>query len=261
MIRIVLLSLVAVAAVRAQPAADAAHVWVESAGATAVLVDDTLAGTPGTWIPVEPGPHRVAALSDPDAWDALRADIRVAPAAGDSLRLTLHLPRRLRVETLPIRAEVVWEGAAGERNVLGTAPLTVELPADAEGTLVATLEGYQPVRIPLGEAAATGPTTILLQPAAGAEPEIELLPTERSVRHRTLIDVGIGAATVAAAAVAVHYKFRADAIDDDYRGDDPALRGDEALRQEAIRLDRYSAVALGAMQVGVAALAVRFILR
>ncbi len=182
-------------------------------------------------------------------------------AAGDSLRLALDLPRRLRIETLPIRAEVALEDGAGGRRPLGTAPLTVDLPADAQGTLVATLDGYQTARLPLADAAASGPTTILLDPAPGAEPGLELLPTERSTRRRTLIDVGIGAATVAAAALAVHYKFRADAVDDDYRSDDPALRGDEALRDEALRLDRTSAVALGAMQVGVAVLAIRFVLR
>lgn len=236
-----------------------AALWVEAARASAVLVDDVPRGVPGMWIELDPGPHRVVAVDDPEAWDALRAEQTVDVAPGDSLRLVLDLPRRLRVETLPIRASVVLEDASGARESLGTAPLTVELPADADGVLVASLDGYQTARLPLE--AASGPVTILLQPAPGSEPEIELLPTERSTRRRTLVDVGIGAAAVAAGAVAVHYKFRADAIDDDYRGDDPALRGDESLRAEARRLDRYSAVALGVMQAGVGVLALRFVLR
>ncbi len=261
MIRAVLLSLVVAVAVRAQTDAPAAHIWVDAPGTAAVLVDDTLAGPPGTWIEVTAAAHRVAAVSDPEAWDARRVDVDIMPAAGDSLRLRLDLPRRLRVETLPIRAHIVFEDASGAREILGTSPVTVDLPAGAAGTLVATLEGYEPERLPLADASASGPTQILLRPSPGAEPELELLPTERSTRSRTLVDLGVGAATVAAAAIAVHYKFRADAIDDDYRGEDPALRGNEALRQEALRLDRYSAVALGAMQVGVATLAIRFILR
>ncbi|MEM0964322.1 MAG: prenyltransferase, partial [Bacteroidota bacterium] len=74
-------------------------------------------------------------------------------------------------------------------------------------------------------------------------------------------DLGIGAAALAAGAVAVHFKFRADSVDDRYRSETSPERGDEALLDEALRLDRYSAAALGAMQVGVGVLALRFVLR
>ena len=242
-------------------ASGSAWVRVEAAGAEAVLVDGEIAGLPEAWIAVAPGPHRVEVVSDPEAWDALRAATEIDASADDSLRLALDLPRRLRVETLPIRALVVLESPSGIRDTLGTAPLTVDLPPDAAGDLVATLDGYSAARLPLADAAAGGPTTLLLQAAPGAEPELALLPTQRSLRTRTLVDAGIAAASVAAAALAVHYKFRADAVDDDYRSEDPALRGNESLRQEALRLDRYSAIALGAMQVGVGALAIRFVLR
>ena len=79
--------------------------------------------------------------------------------------------------------------------------------------------------------------------------------------RQTWVDVGIGAAAVAAGAVAVHYKFRADRIDDRYRDPEDPGFADEALRQDALRLDRLSTVALVAMQVGVGALAIRFVLR
>ena len=255
MIRAALLSLVLTGAALAQPAA----ILVTADGASAVLVDGALAGAPGEWIDVAPGSRRVQATADAGVWGSRRVETEVDVAPGDSLRLALTLPRRVRVETLPIRALVVFESTAGAVDTLGTGPVTVDLVPDETGTVTATLEGYAPASASLGPGADV--VTLVLRPAAGAQPEIALLPTARSTRRRTTVDVALGAASLAAGALAIHFKFRADGIDDDYRGPDPALRGDEALRQDALRYDRYSAVALGAMQVGLGTLAVRLIFR
>ncbi len=238
-------------------AAQTAHVRVE-ADQGEVVVDGERAGDPGAWIGVAPGERAVALVDDADAWDPRRADRTVAVAAGDSVTVVLALPVRLRVETLPIRATVVRETASG-RDTLGTSPLTVETDGAAPVVLVASLDGYEPVRqtvAPYAEA-----VTLVLPLGDDATPQAALLPTQRSTLGRTLVDVGIGAAALAAGAVAVHYKFRADAIDDRYRTEGTADFGDETLRDEALRLDRYSAAALGAMQVGVGVLALRFVLR
>ena len=53
--------------------------------------------------------------------------------------------------------------------------------------------------------------------------------------------------------MAVHYKFRADRINDDY-----LATGDPSLRPRVARLDDRSGIALGVMQVGLVTLAVRF---
>ena len=137
--------------------------------------------------------------------------------------------------------------------------LTLESDGAAPVVLVATLDGYEAVRQTVAPDAEA--VTLVLPLADEATPQAALLPTQRSTLGRTLVDVGIGAAALAAGAVAVHYKFRADAVDDRYRTEGTADFGDESLRDEALRLDRASAVALGAMQVGIGALALRFVFR
>ncbi len=101
----------------------------------------------------------------------------------------------------------------------------------------------------------------MLSPLPDAPLDVALLPTERSTARRTWLDIGIGAAAVGAGALAIYYKFEADNADDRYRDQLSPDRGDDSFRQEALRLDRLSAVALAGMQVGVGVLAIRFVLR
>ena len=61
---------------------------------------------------------------------------------------------------------------------------------------------------------------------------------------------------VAAGAVSIHYKFKADRLNEQYE-----QTGDAALRPRIHDLDTRAGVALGVMQVGVGVLALRFILR
>lgn len=238
-------------------AAQTAHVRVD-AEAGEVWVDGDRAGGAGEWVEVEPGLREVALVEDSRTWNARRAETSVTLADGDSLTVRLDLPVRLRVETLPIRATVVREGPEGA-DTLGLAPLTLETGVGASVVLVASLDGYEPVRQVVE--AGQGRVTLVLPLSDDAVPEAALLPTERSTLGRTLIDVGIAAATLTAGAVAVHYKFRADERDDEYRTEGSAGFGVESVRQDVLRLDRTSAIALGAMQVGVGVLGLRFVLR
>lgn len=215
---------------------------------------------PGEVVHVMSGDAQVAAFESVAAWDALRAETSVVLTAGDTLRVALPLPVRYRVETLPLGATVTLE-TAGVTRALGAAPLSVDLPSGEAGTLTARLSGYADARAALdGDG---GAVSLALRPAGLADGvvPIVLLPTERSRLPRTLIDIGIGALSLAAGAVAVHYKRRADAIDDRYRDPNSVERGSDALRQEAERLDLRSSVALGAMQAGVVVLGLRFVLR
>ncbi|MEM0963488.1 MAG: hypothetical protein AAGK21_13235, partial [Bacteroidota bacterium] len=215
----------------ATTAAQPAHLLVES-GEGRVIVDGTPAGAPGEWLLVEPGLLEVALVDDLLAWNPRRSSESVEVSAGDSLVVRLELPRRLRVETLPIRARIVREHSDGRRDTLGTAPLTVDVPTDEEIILIADLEGYQRARQRVSVEAPLA--TLILMPEPGASPESALLPTERSTARRTLVDLGIGAAALAAGAVAVHFKFRADSVDDRYRSETSPERGDEALLDEAL---------------------------
>ena len=238
-------------------AAQTAHVRVE-AEAGEVWVDGDRVGRAGEWVEAAPGVRDLTLVEDSQTWDPRRAETQVTLATGDSLVVRIALPVRLRVETLPIRATIVRQGPEG-LDTLGLAPLTLDADAGESVVLVASLDGYESVRqsVEAGQAR----VTLVLPLLEDAVPEVALLPTERSTLGRTLIDMGIAAATLTAGAVAVRYKFHADELDDRYRTEGFAEFGDESVRQEVLSLDRTSTIALGAMQVGIGALALRFVLR
>ena len=195
-----------------------------------------------------------------DAWEPRRVAATVSVQPGDTVRVALDLPIRYRIETLPVGASIALETAAGE-TALGRSPLVLDEPAPLSGMLIAHHPGFMPARLVPGDSL-TNRHTLLLRPLeAGAvsEASVDWMPPRR--RANVWIDVAAAGLALAAAGVAVHYKFRADAVDNQYRAEDSAVRGDPALKAEAERLDGYALGALGVMQVGVGVLAVRFILR
>lgn len=193
------------------------------------------------------------------AWSPRRAEATTLIQEGGTTTVRLDLPLRYRIETFPVGAEVRIEGE-GETERLGVAPLVIEREAPLEGEIVAEARGFLPARATPGDAL-TNRVALVLRPLEdGAVPET-VAGWETHRRPNRWIDYAAGATAVAAAAVAVHYKFRADDIDDRYRAPGSAERGDPTLRAEAERLDGYALAALGAMQVGLGVLAVRFVLR
>ena len=227
-----------------------------------VAVDGSVAGRPGEAIAIPADrPVRVALVEAGAVWNPRRATVTVSVSAGDTLGVGLALPVRVRVETLPGGAAVALVLPDGTARALGTAPLTADVDPGQTGTLVATLGGYREARMAL--AASDRPLTLVLAPdgLTADAPPVALLTTGRRDRRGALLDAGIGVLTLAAGAVAVVTKFRADRIDNRYRDPASAERGSEALRDEAQRLDRTSLVALGAMQLGVGAIALRLVLR
>lgn len=248
--------LLGIASAQAQPAAT----LIVDAVQGQVLVDEREVGAPGEALSVEPGTRHVWLVDNVGTWNPRIDSARVELAAGDTLRLAMRLPIRTRIETHPVGAEVSVIAADGSSRALGTAPLTVDLPEGGMAELVAEADGYAPARRAL-DASPLVRLTLTPEPGLQVEPVVQTFETRRAVRRRTLIDIGIGAATLAAGAVAVYYKFEADAVDDRYRDPESIQRGDEALRQEALRLDRRSGIALGAMQAGLGVLALRFVLR
>lgn len=248
-------------------AAQPAYVRVDASASAApgtVVVAGVASGRPGDVLAIPADSAVVVALVEVGpAWSPRRAEVTVSVPAGDTLAVGLALPVRYRVETLPLRASVALE-TGGERRILGTAPIRVDLPVGTAGTLVATLDGYREARVALDGADPSGaPLTLVLAPdgSAPGTPPVTVLTTARRGRRTFLVDAGIGALTLAAGAVAVATKFRADRLDNRYRDPASAERGVETLRDDAERLDRMSLVALGAMQVGVGALAFRLVLR
>ena len=257
MIRVAVLALAVAGTAAAQPAV------VEVRGDPgAVLVDGVLAdaSTAGDArrLSVEAGARTVALVEDPTAWNSRTASVELDLAAGDTVAVELRLPVRTRVETLPLGAALELVRADGSREALGTSPAVVDLPPGTSARVVATLDGHHDAE---AELPARSAVSLLLPPVGAPDADaVTLLPMRTGTRTRTLVDVGIGAATLAAGAFAVAYKRRADRLDDQLRAS-AALRSDETLRQEIERYDRISTVGLVGMQAGLGVLAVRFILR
>ena len=253
--RWVLFLLFGVASVQAQPAT-----LIVEATRGHVVVDGETRGIAGEPVEVSPGERLVWLVDEVGSWNPRIDSSRVVLAAGDTVRLAMALPIRTRIETDPVGAEITLVSADGTQRELGPAPVTVDLEDNALVELIAQADGYARLRRSLDGASSVH---LMLVPEAGmrVEPVVQTFATRRAARRRTLIDLGIGAATLAAGAVAVYYKFEGDEVDDRYRDPESLQRGDEALRQEALRFDRRSGVALGAMQVGIGVLALRFVLR
>ena len=252
------LALLFAAAANAQ---DAAIVVETAAPEALVLVDGVRVGAPGDVLPVASGARAVALVEARAGWDARRTERAVTLGAGDTLTLRLELPVRTRIESLPLRAEVALVRADGSREALGRTPLVIDREGGLDGRLVASLDGHADAET--AAPAAGGRVSLLLRPE-GAAPEAPLphaLPTQRRNPARTALDVGLAAAALAAGAVAVHYKFQADAADSAYRDRNSLQRGQPALRDEALRNDRLSGVALGVSTASLGVLAIRLAIR
>ena len=189
---------------------------------------------------------RAAAWSMPPIQVPLRAE------PGDSVRVTLNFPNYHRIESYPFGAEVWLQGGV-RRRLLGLTPVVFTSSGTVEGMFHIELEGYIP--------SVVKPKTdlwnryeISLKALAQVNERSGLSPAVK--QRRRWIDWGTAAVAMAAGAVAVHYKFRADRINDEY-----LMTGDASLRPRVARLDDYSGVALGVMQAGLVTLAVRFALK
>jgi len=176
----------------------------------------------------------------------------VAALPGDPLRVRLHLPHRYRIETLPFGGRVRLEGEGGDR-ALGTTPLEWESDIPLAGDLVIEAPGYAPVRQRLGTEL---DTAVLIRLVPLAEPEPVVRISTRPERGFGWVDAAALGVSVAAAAVAVHYKQEADRRFDIY-----ARSGDPELRPEIHAFDRVSAVALGISAAGLGTFAIRLALR
>ncbi|MFN3596205.1 MAG: hypothetical protein ACK41D_02930 [Rubricoccaceae bacterium] len=214
-----------------------------------------------------PGTYGLTLVENDLEWQPRRLEQTVTVAAGDSVVVRFGpFPPRYRLDSWPTGAALALVGPDGAETPLGTAPVVLDAAAPLAGTLVARLEGFAEARAP-APPAQDPRATLVLRPLArssydGAPAAARLtLPTARRDTRRRVIDLGLGAAALGATALAVHWKFRADALDTAYRDPLSSQRGDEALRQEALRYDVYSGLALGAGSAALGGLALRLVLR
>lgn len=256
-----LAALLLVAAPRAQDADSAAvpgRVLVETNLPDGVLrANGALLGAAGDGVfELAPGTY-VLVLEEPnrEAWQVRRAEAEVVVRAGETVRVRLDVPYRYRVESFPYGATVALEGEGGTRT-LGETPLDLAVEEPLDGVLVVEKPGHASARQAAGEAADNRYSFVLRPLDFGAESAGETALRERGSSN-TWIDVAAVGLAVGAGAVAVYYKFKGNEEYDAYA----RSGGDPAQRSDFERYDTYSAIALGAMQVGIGVFAIRLVLR
>lgn len=235
-------------------AQDSASVWLgvtSNLPSSLVLVDSAYAGrADGTLLKVPARSRSVVLVPTVvGAWDLPqpRRDLLVAP--GDTLYLDMDFPYQYRIDSVPFGAVVSIPGDDGQ--MLGTTPLVHSSEEPLRRILLLQKQGYANAEVEPG-LEVVNRHSIVLQPItvdAIAEEGVEWSP--RSTKH-TWINWAAAGVVLTGGALAVHFKFKAD---DEY--DRYLQNGDPDLKERVDRFDRYSYIALGAMQVGIGVLAIR----
>ena len=252
------------------PRAAMGYVLVESAAADVVI---TLDGEPvasesvtgGRLVgPLPVGEAALALWPDGrDAWNARRADARVAVRPADTVLVQLRIPARTLVTSVPYGARVSLIEEGQPPVFLGTTPLAHDSATPLAGTLLIEQDGYAAERLVPGGTFTERHAVLLApmaDPALAAAPGVYTYGDAR-VRGRRWIDYAAAGLAVAGAATSIYYKFEADRIDDRIRDQVDTLERTAELEDRRRRLDGSALVGLGAMQLGVGVLAVRFVLR
>ena len=206
---------------------------------------------------IVPGQHQVRLVpSQADSWLLHRPTKRVSAHAGDTLQIALNLPYNYRIETFPFDAEV-WLGSDSNQTLkLGRTPLVYRSDEPLTQSFVIRKEGFFDEEIRPGEEV-LNQTSVILRPIDSSEivaAEVDFSPMQKA-RLGWIDYTAAGIATVSGF-LAVRYKFRADDRFEEYEE-----TGNPSLRDDIDRFDRYSAIALGTMQVSVGVLAFRLVLR
>ncbi len=189
-----------------------------------------------------------------DLWAVAPLTAPLAANPDDTLALRMPFPHYYKIESIPFGASVYLEKLDG-RQELGVTPVLYQSPQVPAGSFVVERPGYLAERLKPGEAV-WNPYLLTLQPLTPPEAQTAEMAWRPPPKRRRWIDYTAAAVAVGAGALAVHYKFKADRLDDRYRE-----TGDPSFRQQIKSFDTRSVVALGVMQAGVGVLALRFVLR
>lgn len=185
-------------------------------------------------------------------WSITPLMVPLAPAARDTLRLRMDFPFHHRLDTHPFGAQVFLINGP-VRTSLGNTPMVHVTSHVSPGIFAIELEGYESVRL-TPRAQIWNRYEVSLVPLAEDIGSAQIWNAPK--RRRSWIDYAAATLGVAAGVAAVHYKFKADRLDDRYKE-----FGDPTLRPRIARLDDYSGIALGVMQLNLGVLAIRFALR
>ena len=221
-----------------------------------VFADTALVGPVAGGVLAVPAGTEAVRLVAPgfSAWSVPPVEAPLRGLPGDTVALRIDFPYHYHIESTPFGADVHLETAQGWEK-LGETPFHYASETPLQGKLVVQEPGYVLQRLEPGRKV-WNPYQVNLSPEVEADPEAARIAWTPPGRHRSWIDYAAIGTALVAGAVAVHYKFKADRLYDDY-----VDTTDPALRSQIKQYDTYSAVALGTMQVGVGVFAIRLALR
>lgn len=223
----------------------------------AILFADSLRiGTVTSELAAVPASTDRLRLVPPDAntWSVPPVERQVELTAGDTVDVALHFPYYYRVESIPYDASVFLETGDALRRI-GSTPLLYTSEAPLAKQLIIERPGYVMVRIEPGSEV-WNRHVISLSPTDDLDPTAAQVQWKPPKKHRAWIDYAAIGTALAAGAVAVHYKFKADDLYDEYE-----QSGEPSLRPRIHHFDVRSGVALGVMQLGIGVFAIRLALR
>lgn len=171
-----------------------------------------------------------------------------SPERVDTVVTRLDFPYYYRLNSNPPGAAVRFSGAS---STAGVTPLVVERSEPLSGEVSFSRAGFEEALWQPG-VSVWNSYTAELRPSNGMSSPVASVAPQRKRRWIDALALGVAGG---AAAVAVHYKFKADRRYEVYEEN-----GDPSLRPEIRRLDIRSGVALGVMQVGLGVFAVRMVL-
>ncbi len=189
-----------------------------------------------------------------DAWSISPVEVAFRAEPGDTLDVELPFPYHYQIESIPYGAMAFLENIES-RIALGRTPVLFESPDVLEGTFIIERQGYMPEELTPGNEV-WNRYLLTLQPVRIEDVKTAEEDWRPPRKRRRWIDYTATVVAVTAGAAAVHYKFKADRLNDEYQ-----LNGDPSLRPEIKSLDTRSGVALGVMQAGLGVLALRFVLK
>jgi hypothetical protein len=189
-----------------------------------------------------------------DGWSIAPVVVSLQALPGDTVSVSMQLPYYYRIESMPFGADVFLETETG-LTFIGRTPLVYENQEPLEDRLVLERAGFVTQRIRPGGAAYNVHAVMLDSSERLDAGGMEVAWQPPPVR-RVWIDAAAAALAVTAGVLAIHYKFEADRLYEDYR-----TTGDPAGRTRIREADVMAGVALGAMQVGVGVFAIRLIFR
>lgn len=259
---------VLMAALFAVPTAAQTSGWlaVETNLSDAVAVVDAqpLGRADGRVYRVVPGRVNVRVAPSPRLdWSVAPIDTTIRVAPEDTLRLRLEFPYHYRVESVPFGAQVYLD--VGERRVrIGETPVLHVSERPLRSELLIDEPGYAIARIEPGRDV-WNVYRVMLEPTQPELLQSERIPWQPPPKRRWWIDAAALSVAAVGTVASVHYKFKADRLEEEREDACRADAFDAACSADVVdqirEYDRIAAWSLGTAQVGVGVFAIRLILR